>query len=145
MSLKQQLTERITAAMKAGEKQELEVLRFLMAKIKNVEIDNGEQSDQQIQQIISKQIKEMKEVINDYQRAGRQELIDSDLAKIAILEKYLPEQLTSDELTSLIDELMSKNPDWQLGQVIGAVNKAAAGRVDGGQVAQLVRTKFTQK
>ncbi|PIR61474.1 MAG: glutamyl-tRNA amidotransferase [Candidatus Pacebacteria bacterium CG_4_10_14_0_8_um_filter_43_12] len=142
MSLKQQLTKHIMAAMKASQKQELEVLRYLMAKVKNVEIDQGEQSDQQIQQIISKQIKEMDEAIRDYQRAGRQDLIESDSAKIAILQKYLPEPMTTEQLNSLIDEIIAKNPDWPLGQVIGAVTEATAGQANGGQVAQLVRSKL---
>jgi hypothetical protein len=142
MSLKQQLMEDMKTAMRAGNKQDLDVIRFVIAKIKNIEIDNGEQNDSQIQQLINKQIKEMNEVMADYERAGRQDLADKDKANIAILQRYLPAPLSEAEVDVLIDQTIAENPGANLGMIIGKVNQQAAGRADGGMVAQKVKAKF---
>lgn len=143
MTLKQQLMEDMKSAMRAGNKQDLEVIRFLMAKIKNVEIDQGELNDTQIQHIVGKQIKEMREVMADYEKAGRPELAESDQAKITVLERYMPAQLNDAEVDALIDKTIAENPGAPFGQIIGKVNKEAAGRVDGGLVAQKVKAKLS--
>lgn len=143
MTLKQQLMDDMKQAMKSGDKQQLDTIRFVVAKIKNVEIDKGEQNDAQIQQIIGKQIKEMREVFPDYEKAGRSDLLQADQAKIAVLEKYLPAQLTESEIDALIDTVMTANPGAPMGKIIGAVNQQAAGRADGGVVAQKVKARLS--
>jgi uncharacterized protein YqeY len=142
MPLKQQLLDDMKAAMKSGNKQDLDAIRFVIAKVKNIEIDNGEQNDTQIQQLISKQIKEMQETMADYQRAGRQDLVDKDTANIAILKRYLPEPLSEAEVDILIDQVIAENPGAHMGMIIGKVNKEADGRADGGMVAQKVKAKL---
>lgn len=142
MSLKQQLMEDMKSAMKAGDKKTLDAIRFLMAKIKNVEIDNGEQNDDQIQKLVAKQIKEMKDTMADYERAGRQDLVDNDKANIEVYQKYLPAQLSEAEIDVLIDQVMAENPGANMGMIIGKVNQQAAGRADGGVIAQKVKAKL---
>jgi uncharacterized protein len=142
MPLKQQLMDDMKAAMKSGNKQDLDAIRFVIAKIKNVEIDNGEMNDTQIQQLIGKQIKEMKEVMGDYEKAGRQDLADKDKANIAVLERYLPAPLSETEVDTIIDQVMAENPGAHMGMVIGKVNQQVAGRADGGLIAQKVKAKL---
>lgn len=142
MSLRQQLMDDMKQAMRSGEKEKLDTIRFLMAKVKNVEIDQGELDDDKIQQLVSKQIKEMKESFSDYEKAGRTELIDADKARIAVLEAYLPEQLSDAELDALIEAAIKENPDAIMGKIIGAVNQKAAGRAEGGVIAQKVKARM---
>lgn len=143
MTLKQQLMEDMKTAMKAGNKQDLETIRFLIAKIKNLEIDQGELNDAQVQQVIGKQIKEMKEVLADYEKAGRSDLADADKAKIEVLQRYLPTPLTELEVDALIEKALAENPGAAMGQLIGKVNQLAAGRADGRMIADKVKAKLS--
>lgn len=142
MPLKQQLMDDMKSAMKSGNKQELDAIRFVIAKIKNTEIDSGEMDDKQIEQLIAKQIKEMKEVLADYDKAGRSDLADKDRANIEVLKKYLPEPLSEAEIDALVEKVVSENPGAHMGMVIGLVTKQAAGRADGGMVAQKVKARL---
>ena len=85
----------------------------------------------------------MKEVLADYERAGRQDLAESDKAKITILERYMPAPLSKDELDALIEKTIEENPGAPFGQIIGKVNQQAAGRADGGVVAAKVKAKLS--
>lgn len=134
--------EDMKQAMRSGDKKTLETIRFVIAKIKNTEIDKGELSDKEVEQIIAKQIKEMKEVFADYEKAGRHDLVEADQEKVTVLAKYLPEQLSDSEIEALIDQAMAESPDGHMGKVIGAVNQKAAGRADGAVIAQKVRARF---
>ena len=143
MTLKQQLMEDMKTSMKSGDKQQLETIRFVIAKIKNIEIDQDELGDEKIQQLIAKQIKEMKEVFADYEKAGRTDLVEADQAKITILEKYLPDQMSDSELDQLIEQVIQENPDVIMGKIIGLVNQRAAGKAEGGVIAQKVKARLS--
>ena len=140
MSLKQQLTEDMKTAMRARDAVRLGVIRFLLSEVKNVEIDHGDQNDNQIQKIIASQIKKMKDAMIDFTRGARQDLVDSEQAKIDILEKYLPSQLSDEQLTEIISEVIAQSPVKQSGPIIGQTMKKVAGQADGGRVAALVQS-----
>lgn len=142
MTFKEKLMEDMKSAMRAGNKQDLEVVRFVIAKVKNAEIDAGEYSDDQVQKLITKYIKEMRDSMADYEKAGRSDLVEKDKYSIEFLQKYLPAQLTETELDTLIDQVMAENPGANLGMIIGKVNQQAAGRADGATVAQKVKAKL---
>lgn len=130
-------------AMRSGNKADLEVIRFVIAKIKNVEIDKGELNDDGIQKLIAKQIKESTEVIADYEKAGRQDLSDKNKADIEVLKKYLPAPLSESEVDALIDKIISENPGANMGMIIGKVNQQSSGRADGAMIAKKVRDKLS--
>lgn len=138
MTLKEQLTEDMKTAMRAHDSVSLNAIRFLQAEIRNVEIDNGEQDDAGVQKIIARQIKQMKDAIGDYQKGGRTDLVEQEEAKIAVLERYMPQQLSDDELRTIIQQVKADNPSANQGQLIGLVLKQAAGRADGSRVSQLL-------
>jgi len=144
MSFKNQLTNDMKEAMKAKDTVRLGVVRFLLSAIKNAEIDKGQElTDEEAQKIVAKQIKQMKDAIEQFKAGDRPDLVEAEEAKIKVLEAYLPAQLSQAELEKIIDEVISqvgevKNP----GQVIGLVMKQVAGRADGKQVAQLVTAKI---
>ena len=143
MSFKTQLITDMKNAMKARDKSKLEVIRYLLAQIKNTEIDKGELSDPQCQQIVSKLIKQGRDVIVQFQQAKRDDLVASEEAKLVLLSDYLPKQMSDTELESIIDKVVADLGDQpNLGQVIGIVMKQSQGQADGGRVSTLVRRKL---
>ncbi|MDQ5951622.1 MAG: uncharacterized protein QG639_903 [Patescibacteria group bacterium] len=134
--------EDMKAAMRSGNKQDLEVIRFAIAAIKNAEIDQGEYNDDQVVKLIVKQIKEMRDSMGDYAKAGRTDLVEKDQHSIEVLQKYLPTPLTESEIDAVIDQVIADNPGGNMGMIIGKVNQQAAGRADGAVVAQKVRAKL---
>ena len=139
MSLSQQLMNDMKQAMKDGDKVRLGTIRFLRAEIKNFEIDHGEQDDAGIEKIVAKQVKQVKESMSEYKKGGRDDLLAAEAAKLKILEAYLPEQLSEDELKAIIDQVLRANDAPQMGPVIGQVMAQVQGKADGGKVAQLVK------
>lgn len=139
MPLKAQLTEDMKNAMRAKETVKLGVIRFLLADIRNFEIDNGEQDDAGVEKLIAKQVKQMKDAIAEFEKGGRPDLVEEEQAKVAILETYLPQQLSDEELKAIVDRVVAAAGSTNMGQVIGMVMKEVAGRADGGRVSALVK------
>lgn len=139
MSLKTQLTEDMKQAMRDKDRIKLDTVRFLISEIRNTEIDNGEQTDEQIINIIGKQVKQLKETIEDYKKAGSDDIVVQEEAKIAVLESYLPAQLSDTELTAIVDAVIAEMDSPQMGQVIGAVKAKAGAQADGSRIAAIVK------
>lgn len=139
MSLRNQLISEMKTAMKAGEKTKLSVIRYLRSQIKNYEIDHGEQDEAGLQQIVAKEVKQIKESINEYRQAGREDLVEAEEAKLEILQTYLPEQLSDEKLKEIVQEVIDHTDLNEPGPVIGQVMSKVKNQADGGRVAQLVR------
>lgn len=139
MSFSQQLIDDMKQAMKAGDKVKLSVIRFLRSEIKNYEIDHGEQDDAGIEKIVAKQVKQVKESITEYKKAGRDDLVSEEEPKLKILEEYLPEQMSDEELQVVIDEVLSTMDNPEIGPAIGQVMGKVQGKADGSKVSALVR------
>lgn len=142
MSLKQQLMDDMKNAMRARDMVKLNTIRFLQAEIKNVEIDNGEQDEAGVQKIIARQIKQMKDAMAEYAKGGRQDLVDEEQAKVDILQTYLPQQMSDDDLAKIVDDVIAEVGTANMGAVIGKVMQKAAGLADGGRVSALVKSKL---
>ncbi len=143
MSFKDLLMEDMKTAMKARDADRLGVIRFLMSQIKNVEIDKGEQTDEQMKDIVRKQIKQMKEAVADYERGGRTDLVEAETKKIEVLQAYLPAMMSSEELSAVVDTVLAANPGIQMGPAIGAVKQATQGKAESSEIATLVKQKLT--
>jgi uncharacterized protein YqeY len=141
MAFTDTLMEDMKNAMRAKDTVRLGVIRFLLAQIKNVEIDKGVQTDEQVSDIIRKQVKQMKEAVADYAKGGRTDLVDEETAKIAVLQAYLPQMMSSEELLAVVEKVIAENPGMQMGQIIGAVKQVTAGKADGAAIAALVKQK----
>jgi uncharacterized protein YqeY len=139
MSIKQQLIQDMKEAMKARESERLGVIRFLLAEIKNAEIDGAGDDDESLQKVVASQVKKTKEAIADFTKAGRDDLVTSEQAKIKVMETYLPAQLSDEELEEVIKKVMADVPTANQGQVIGQVMKQVGGRAEGKRVGELVR------
>lgn len=149
MSLKQRLTDDTKAALLGGNRFEADTLRNLKAAILNEEVAKNKRdeglSDTEIEQIVAREVKKRNESIALYEQNGRGELADAEKAEIAVLEKYLPQQLTEDEVAKLVDDAITtvgaEGPQ-QMGQVIGAVKSKAGTSADGATIARIVKDKL---
>lgn len=142
MSFKDQLMEEMKQAMRDKNTAKLGVVRYLMSEIKNAEIDEGELSDEAIEKIVSKQIKQMKDAIQDYEKAGREELVLQETEKISLLEAYLPEQMSDEELAQIVEEVVSAADEKNMGMIIGQVMQKVKGQADGRRVSMMVKEKL---
>lgn len=132
-------------AMRQKNKVALTTLRALKAAVKNAAITKGgadaELNDEEILGVIRKQIKQRRDSIQQYNDNGRPELADAEQAEVDVLEGYLPQALSSEEITALVAEAMSETGATgkaDMGKVMGAVQKKAAGRADGKALSQAV-------
>ena len=148
MSLKTQITDDMKSAMKAGEKERLKVVRLAMAAIKQVEVDKRtELDDAAVLGVIDKMVKQRRDSVEQFQKGGREDLAAIELAEIAILEHYLPEQLSDAELDALIEEAVSStgaDSIRDMGKVMGAIKAKAAGRANMGAVGAKVKARLGQ-
>lgn len=130
-------------AMKQKDKQVLSTLRLLRATIKKEEIDKRTTfSDDQVLDVIVRAIKQRRDSVAEYTRAGREDLAEKEQSEIDILTRYLPKQLSESELRALIQETIEAvgaKTKKDLGKVMGAVLPKVKGKADGKTVNQLVR------
>jgi uncharacterized protein YqeY len=146
MSLKSQITDDMKSAMKAGDKDRLKVVRLIMAAIKQVEVDKRiELDDAAVLSVLDKMVKQRRDSVEQFEKGGRDDLANIEIAEIAVLEEYLPEQLSDDELDALIDEAISMTGAESIrdmGKVMGEIKSKAAGRADMGAVSARVKARL---
>ena len=139
--LSEKIDLNIKESMKEKNELRLSTLRMLKAAIKNKEIDKKEKlSEPEILDLIQKQVKQRKDSISEFQKAGRQDLIDKETKEIGVLELYLPKQLTEAELKDLIEKAIQKTGakvKADMGKIMKEVMPQIAGRADGKQVNQI--------
>lgn len=134
-----QLTEDMKNAMRARDSVKLTTIRFMISEIKNFEIDNGEQDDAGVQKVIAREVKKIKDAMVDFEKAGRQDLVDEETVKVAIMEAYLPKQMSDEELKAKVEAAISSLPDKNMGAAMKAAMAAVGGQADGGRVSALVK------
>ena len=145
-SLKAKVHEDMTAAMKAGDKVTLGALRMLSAAITNREKDVlHELSDDEVRELAAREVKKRNESIEAFERGGRADLVEKELAERQVLAPYAPEQLAEGEVDALIEEAISAtgaSSVQEMGKVMGAVMAKAKGKVDGSVVQAKVRARL---
>jgi uncharacterized protein len=145
-TLKAQVHEQMTAALRAGEKVRLGALRMLAASITNREKEvMHELSDDEVREVAGKEVKRRTESIEAFGSAGRTELAEKERAEREVLQPFAPEQLSDAEVDALIDEAISATGATsmqEMGKVMGAVMASAKGRVDGSVVQRKVRERL---
>ncbi|MDP3190323.1 GatB/YqeY domain-containing protein [Rhodoferax sp.] len=144
MSLKEQITEDMKAAMRARDSERLGTIRLLTAAMKQKEVDERvELDDAMVIAIVDKLVKQRKDSIEAFTKAARQDLVDKETAEMAVLQGYLPARLSADEVaaevTAIVAELGAKGPG-DMGKVMGAVKSRLAGKADMGQVSAAVKS-----
>ena len=145
-TLKEQVHEQMTAALRAGDKLRLGALRMLAAAITNREKEIlHELSDDEVREVAGKEVKKRSESIEAFESAGRTELAEKERAEREILQPFAPEQLSDAEVDALIDEAISSteaSSTKEMGAVMGAVMASAKGKVDGSLVQRKVRERL---
>lgn len=143
MSLKARLKEQQILAMRAKDKIRLGTIRMLLAAIKQIEIDNKvELNDDEVTAVVIKSVKQRKDSITQFEKANRTDLADIEKAELAILEEFLPQALTSDEVKTLVEQAITSSGAsgmQDMGKVMGLLKKDIQGRADMGEVSALVK------
>jgi len=147
MTLKVQIHTDMTGAMKAGDKDRLKVLRLMLAAIKQIEIDRRiELDDAAALGVLNKMVKQRRDSITQFRDGGRDDLAQIELAEIAVLDTYLPEQLADAELDALIEQAISDSGAEtirDMGKVMGQIKSKAAGRADMAAVGARVKARLS--
>ncbi|MEJ2465497.1 MAG: GatB/YqeY domain-containing protein [Candidatus Thiodiazotropha sp.] len=145
--LKTRIQDDVKAAMKAKDKARLTTLRLITAAIKQREVDERiELDDEQVLAVLEKMLKQRRDSITQYEGAGRQELADQEKSEVAIIETYMPEGLSDEEIAAMVDAAVSESGAASvrdMGKVMGLLKPKMQGRADMGQVSGLVKQKLS--
>ncbi len=143
MTLRETINEDVKNAMKAKDTKKRDALRLLTSAFKQIEVDERKElSDDDVIKIIQKQVKSRNDAALQYKEAGREDLMQIELDEIAYYEPYLPQQLSDDELTSSLQEIIAKtgaSSMKDMGKVMGLASKELAGRADGKRINECVK------
>ena len=144
MTLKEQLMADFKEAMKAKDDVRKNTISFARAAVKQYEVDNREELDDEgIIKILAKQVKMRKDALADFEKAGRTDLADDYKAEIEILEKYLPEQMSKEDILKIVqatkEELGLEGTKKEMGKFMGAVMKKVGGQADGNAVREVIQ------
>lgn len=145
--MKNRIVEDIKIAMKAQDKETLAVVRMLKADIQMAELNKkSDLTDDEIISIVAKQIKMRKDSIKEFEKGNRNDLIDHANSEIKILEKYLPEQISEEEVVAIVEDVFNKvNPTSQsdMGKIMAMLTPLVKGRIDMSIVSKLVKEKLS--
>jgi uncharacterized protein YqeY len=143
MGLKERLREDMKEALKAKDKVKLSTIRMINSLIKNAEIEKrGELTDEEIVQLLMKYAKQRRESIEMYEKGGRQDLVEKEKAELAVVESYLPKQMTEEEIKEIVKEAIEEtgaSSPKDIGKVMKVVMPKVRGRADGSLVNKIVR------
>ncbi len=144
--LKQRIQDEMKAALKGGDKPRLGVIRLIMAAIKQREVDERiELDDEQILAVLDKMMKQRRDSIQQYEQAGRDDLADQEKFEVGILQEYLPEALSEDEIAAMVAEAISSSGASsmkEMGKVMGQLKPKVQGRADMGAVSAMVKQQL---
>ena len=146
MSLKEQLTTAMKDAMRAKQSERLGTLRMLLSAIKNKEIEKREEVDDAVViDVLSSFVKQRREAADVYRKNDRSDMADTEEIELAIAQEFLPAQLSEEEVSSLVDEVVAElaaESMKDMGQVMKVLTEKTKGRADGKLVSNLVRAKL---
>lgn len=146
MSLRQTISEDMKSFMRAKDMARLGAVRLLQAAIKQKEIDDQvELKDEDILSVIQKMLKQRKDSIEAYQKASRDDLIAQEELEVEVLNKYMPEQLSDDEVNEIVTTViqeMNVSEMKDMGKVVGALKSKLSGKADMANVSKIVRSKL---
>lgn len=144
--LVQQLKDAVKASMRAKDKARTQALRLIQAELKRVEVDERiELDDARVLTIMDKMVKQRRDSIKQYEDAGRTELADVEHYEVSVIQDFLPEALSAEELSAIVDKAVAEvNPAGMqdMGKVMALVKPQVQGRADMGEVSKLVKASF---
>ena len=147
MSLKTQLTEDMKTAMRAKDQVSLSTIRLINAAIKQFEVDERtEAADSKVISILTKMVKQRKDSAKIYTEAGRQDLADKENAEIEILNRYLPQMMSAEEIKTAVEAAVAETGASgmaDMGKVMGVLKTRLAGKADMGEVNKVLKAALT--
>ena len=145
--LKQLITDDMKLAMKAQDKPALKAIRMILGAIKQKEIDERiELDDNQVMTVIQKMVKQRKDSISQFSDAGRTDLVEVEEAELLIINKYMPKQLSQNEIEAAVVKAISDtgaDSMKDMGKLMGILKGQLDGKADMGQVSQLIKSKLS--
>ena len=145
--LKQRITDDMKSAMKAKDKQALKAVRMILGAIKQREVDERiELDDAQVMTVIQKMVKQRKDSITQFTEGGRADLVEIEEAELVIINNYMPEQLSKDEVASAVDKAIDDSGAdsmKDMGKLMGMLKGQLEGKADMGLVSQLIKAKLS--
>ena len=147
MSLKERITSDMTAAMKSKDASRLSTLRMVKAAVQNREIEKGgELSEEELTKALQSLVKQRRDSVEQYEKAGREELAEKERAEIAVIEEYLPRAASREEIERAVDEAVVEtgaSSPKEMGALMKAALARLAGRnADGKVVSEVVKSKL---
>jgi len=146
VSLKARITEDMKTAMRAKDSARLGAVRLLLAAIKQREVDERiELDDMQVIEAIEKMLKQRRDSISQYQAANRQDLVDVEEFEVKVLQEYLPQALTEEEVNALLEKVVVVTGAAgikDMGKVMAAIKPLVVGRADMGKISGLIKTRL---
>ena len=145
--IKERLTQEMKSAMKSKQKERLLVIRTMLAAVKQKEVDERiEVDDDMLLVILDKQLKQRRESAKIYQQAGRDELFKNEEFEMSIIQEFLPEAMTTDEINALIDQAIESSAAQSMkdmGKVMGILKPQVQGKADMSQISQLIKSRLS--
>ncbi len=149
MKLKDRIQEDMKDAMRSGDSDQLKVIRLILSAVKQIEIDTRKtiEEDSEILTILNKMVKQRRDSITQFEQGNRKDLAEIELTEITVLEKYLPEQLSENEIDELIDQSITESSAediTKMGAVMSILKKKVSGRADMGIISQKVKVRLSK-
>lgn len=150
-SLKTTIEDAARSALKNQEPELLSTLRMALAAIKNRELEKRAKSgapeltEEEVMAVVKSEVKKRKDSVTEFEKAGRQDLADKEKAELAILEKYLPAEISDEEIEKLVRPLATGRAVSDFGAVMGLAMKAVAGRASGDRVSAIAKRALDRK
>ena len=145
--LKKRITDDMKSAMKAKDKQTLKAVRMILGAIKQKEIDDRiELVDAQVMTVIQKMVKQRKDSISQFSDAGRTDLVEVEEAELVVINSYMPEQLSDEEVSVAVDKAITNsgaNSMKDMGKLMGMLKSQLDGQADMGLVSRLIKDKLS--
>ncbi len=145
--LKKCITDDMKSAMKAKDRQALKAVRMILEAIKQKEIDERiELDDAQVMIVIQKMVKQRKDSISQFSDAGRTDLVEIEEAELEIINNYMPEQLSDEEVESVVDRAINDsgaNSMKDMGKLMGMLKPRLQGKADMSIVSQLIKSRLS--
>ena len=148
MSIKEKLKTDLITAMKAKEQSRVDCIRFINAAIKKVEVDTRKDlDDSAVTGILMNLAKQRRDSIDQFRKGGREDLATKEEAELKLIQGYLPQQMSGEELESLVGSVIAETGAKgmkDMGAVMKAVMAKAAGKAEGGAISEMVKKKLSQ-
>jgi hypothetical protein len=149
MKLKDRIQEDMKDAMRSGDSDQLKVIRLILSAVKQIEIDTRKtiEEDSEILTILNKMVKQRRDSITQFEQGNRKDLVEIELTEITVLEKYLPEQLSENEIDELIDQSITESSAediTKMGAVMSILKEKVSGRADMGIISQKVKARLSK-